>query len=146
MIRIVPCPLRPALPILACAISAVIPVATTANPSPEIALGRQVYAAQCASCHGVNLEGQPNWREPGPNGRLPAPPHDVSGHTWHHPDAQLLAIIRDGTAALVGNGYQSDMPGFAGKLTEAEMRAVLAFIKSTWPDRAAEYQRQVSGE
>ena len=133
-------------PILAFALWAAIPAASAANPSPDIDLGRQVYATQCASCHGAKLEGQPNWREPGPNGRYPAPPHDVSGHTWHHPDAQLLAIIRDGTAAVVGNGYQSDMPGFAGKLTEAEIRAVLAFIKSTWPDRAAEYQRQVSGD
>ncbi|MGP3699908.1 c-type cytochrome, partial [Rhodobacter sp. NSM] len=70
---------------------------------------------------------------------------DASGHTWHHPDAQLLAIIRQGTAAIVGNGYQSDMPGFAGRLTKAEIHAVLDYIKSTWPERAADYQRQVSG-
>lgn len=65
--------------------------------------------------------------------------------TWHHPDAQLLAIVRQGTAALVGNGYESDMPGFADLLTDAEIRAVLDYIKSTWPERAADYQRQVSG-
>src|SRR5690606_41977383 len=40
--------------------------------------GRQVYADQCASCHGANLEGQPDWRSPPPSGRLPAPPHDRS--------------------------------------------------------------------
>ncbi|WYK06831.1 cytochrome c [Cereibacter sphaeroides f. sp. denitrificans] len=119
--------------------------APTGPDADRIALGRQVYAANCASCHGAQLEGQPDWREPLPNGRYPAPPHDASGHTWHHPDAQLLAIIRQGTAALVGNGYESDMPGFAGLLTEAEIRAVLDYIKSTWPKRAADYQRQVSG-
>ncbi|MEA5160451.1 cytochrome c [Cereibacter johrii] len=119
--------------------------APTGPDADRIALGRQVYAANCASCHGAELEGQPDWREPLPNGRYPAPPHDASGHTWHHPDAQLLAIIRQGTAALVGNGYESDMPGFAGLLTEAEIRAVLDYIKSTWPKRAADYQRQVSG-
>ena len=25
--------------------------------------GREVYAEHCASCHGINLEGQPNWRQ-----------------------------------------------------------------------------------
>ena len=45
------------------------------------ALGQKVYAAQCAACHGARLEGQPNWRVRGPDGRLPAPPHDASGHT-----------------------------------------------------------------
>jgi hypothetical protein len=43
--------------------------------------GKVVYAEQCASCHGTNLEGQPNWRHRLPNGRMPAPPHDATGHT-----------------------------------------------------------------
>ncbi|AZB65876.1 Cytochrome c, class I precursor [Cereibacter sphaeroides WS8N] len=123
-----------------------LPDAAPTGPDADaIALGRHVYAANCASCHGAELEGQPDWGEPLPNGRYPAPPHDASGHTWHHPDAQLLAIVRQGTAALVGNGYESDMPGFADLLTDAEIRAVLDYIKSTWPERAADYQRQVSG-
>src|SRR5690606_30865838 len=58
------------------------------------ALGQKVYAAQCAACHGARLEGQPNWRVRGPDGRLPAPPHDASGHTWHHPDELLFRITK----------------------------------------------------
>jgi hypothetical protein len=46
---------------------------------------------------GANLEGQPNWKERQANGRLPAPPHDASGHTWHHPDAQLFGITKQGS-------------------------------------------------
>ena len=111
----------------------------------RIALGKALYAENCASCHGVRLEGQPDWRSPRADGRLPAPPHDATGHTWHHADAQLLAIIRRGTAAVVGGGYESDMPGFAGILSDAESAAVLGFIKSTWPQREADYQRQISG-
>ena len=107
--------------------------------------GARLYVENCASCHGARLEGQPDWRNRRPDGRLPAPPHDASGHTWHHPDAQLLAIIRLGTAAVVGDGYESDMPGFADVLTDAESVAVLDYIKSTWPQREAEYQRQLSG-
>lgn len=110
----------------------------------RIALGKSVYEANCASCHGAELEGQPDWQSPSPNGRLPAPPHDETGHTWHHADALLLAIIRRGTAAVVGGSYQSDMPGFDGILTATESQAVLEFIKSTWPQREADYQRNVS--
>jgi mono/diheme cytochrome c family protein len=113
--------------------------------STDIALGKAVYDANCASCHGLQLEGQADWRTPGAGGRLPAPPHDATGHTWHHPDEQLLAIIRQGTAAVVGGGYESDMPGFAGVLTDAEIAAVLDYIKSTWPKREADYQREISG-
>ena len=67
-----------------------------------VALGKEVYANQCASCHGADLEGQPNWRQRRADGRLPAPPHDESGHTWHHPDQQLFELTKYGPAAFVG--------------------------------------------
>jgi mono/diheme cytochrome c family protein len=95
--------------------------------------GAVLYADQCAACHGDRLQGQPDWQVRQENGRLPAPPHDPSGHTWHHPDAQLIDITTRGTAAVVGGGHESDMPGFGGILTEAEIVAVLSYIKSTWP-------------
>lgn len=109
-----------------------------------VALGRQIYAATCASCHGADLEGQPGWQTRDAEGYLPAPPHDETGHTWHHPDAVLLEIVRRGTAAVVGQGYRSRMPGYAGTLTEAEMRAVLAYIKSTWPARVIETHDRIN--
>ena len=95
--------------------------------------GREIYATACASCHGANLEGQANWKQRKPDGRLPAPPHDPSGHTWHHPDEQLFALTKAGPARIVGDGYESDMPGFEGTLSDREIIAVLSFIKSTWP-------------
>ena len=113
--------------------------------SGEIASGRQTYAEHCASCHGAELEGQPDWQTRLPNGRMPAPPHDASGHTWHHSDSQLFAIVKNGVGAIVP-GYESDMPGFEGVLTDDQIRAVLAYIKSTWPDREREYQAQRSEE
>ena len=114
-------------------------VAGGAIESEQIASGRQVYAEHCASCHGAELQGQPDWQARLPNGRMPAPPHDAGGHTWHHSDAQLFAIVKKGVSAIVP-GYESDMPGFEGALTDEEIRAVLAFIKSTWPDRERQYQ------
>jgi mono/diheme cytochrome c family protein len=107
----------------------------------RLALGEQVYAEQCASCHGDNLEGQPDWQTPAPSGRLPAPPHDASGHTWHHSDEALFLITKDGMAALVPD-YESDMPPFGEILSDAEITAVLDFIKSTWPERERAYQEE----
>lgn len=111
----------------------------------QIALGRTLYAENCASCHGAKLEGQPDWKTRGANGRLPAPPHDASGHTWHHSDEQLFAIVKFGTSALVGKDYESDMIGFGDTLGDDGIRAVLDYIKSTWPEREAARQRKVSG-
>lgn len=119
--------------------------ATTGAADPaQLALGRRVYAEHCASCHGANLEGQPDWRSRRPNGRLPAPPHDASGHTWHHPDGVLLQITKLGPAAIVGGSYESDMPGFEGVLPDAEIQAALDFIKSTWPERERIFQERQS--
>ena len=113
--------------------------------SPQVvARGQKIYAAECAACHGANLEGQANWRLRLPNGRLPAPPHDPSGHTWHHPDAQLFAMTKYGVAALVGGDYESDMPAYADLLTDAEILAVLAYIKSTWPPAIRARHEQIN--
>ncbi len=106
--------------------------------------GQAVYAANCASCHGAKLEGQPDWKSRLPSSRMPAPPHDASGHTWHHPDGVLFRITKEGPAAVVGGGYQSDMPGFADVLSDDDIRAVLDFIKSTWPERERQYQAEMS--
>ena len=75
---------------------------------------------------------------------MPAPPHDASGHTWHHPDGVLFRITKEGVAAVVGGGYQSDMPAFGDVLSDDEIRAVLAYIKSMWPERERAYQAEVS--
>lgn len=115
----------------------------------RLALGRQLYERHCASCHGVELEGQPNWQERRADGKLPAPPHDASGHTWHHPDQQLFAITKHGLAPFAGPDYQTDMPAFGDVLSDDEIRAVLDYIKSRWPEevraRQAESTRRAEG-
>ena len=99
----------------------------------QIAEGQTIYAQHCASCHGANLEGQPRWQRPLPNGRMPAPPHDDSGHTWHHPDEVLFGITKHGLVPpYAPPGYQSDMPAFGDRLSDAQIRAVLAYIGSRW--------------
>lgn len=121
------------------------PPATEGDDPAVIAQGREVYARYCASCHGERLEGQPDWRTRRADGRMPAPPHDATGHTWHHPSGVLFTIVKDGVQAYAPPGYQSDMPAFRGVLADAQIRAVLAYIASNWPEairaRQAEIER-----
>lgn len=113
-----------------------------ADDPEQVQLGQGIYAEYCATCHGRQLEGQPDWRQRKADGKLPAPPHDASGHTWHHPDRQLFAITKRGLAPIAGATYATDMPAFSGQLSDAEIWAVLAFIKSRWPaDIQARQQR-----
>lgn len=109
----------------------------------DLAAGEEIYAKSCASCHGADLEGQADWRRRLANGRLPAPPHDETGHSWHHSDRNLFQITKGGVGAVVPD-YESDMPAFGGELTDGEIAAVLAYIKSTWPERQREFQAEVT--
>jgi mono/diheme cytochrome c family protein len=110
----------------------------------QVAFGAVVYERHCASCHGARLEGQPNWRERLPSGRLPAPPHDASGHTWHHADAALFDVVKRGMGPHAPPGYESDMPAFGGTLSDEQIHAVLAFIKGRWPEGVREKQAKIS--
>ena len=76
-----------------------LPLASTAAADHnwehrDIFRGQRLYAYSCASCHGINLEGQPNWQSPDANAVLPAPPHDGTGHTWHHDDELLFEYTK----------------------------------------------------
>ncbi|MDE1948402.1 MAG: cytochrome c [Burkholderiales bacterium] len=106
--------------------------------------GAAIYRRHCAVCHGDSLQGQPNWRVRGPDGMLPAPPHDASGHTWHHTDEVLIRITRDGVAAVAGDpGYRTTMPVYRGVLTDQEIVAALSWIKSQWPPQVRARHDQI---
>lgn len=104
-----------------------------------VARGADLYQTHCASCHGAGLSGQPNWKVANADGSYPAPPHDSSGHTWHHSDAVLLEIIRDGIDVP-----QSRMPTFGEKLSDEEILAIIEFLKSSWGPEERAYQWQVT--
>ncbi|MDQ2736142.1 MAG: cytochrome c [Pseudomonadota bacterium] len=112
-----------------------------------VKLGAKVYQARCAVCHGAHLEGQPNWRKTDATGRFPAPPHDASGHTWHHPDDLLFRITKYGVAKASDlKDYDSAMPAFDGVMTDAEIIAVLSWIKAQWPPEIRKEQDEVNAE
>ncbi len=110
------------------------------------ARGAALYAENCASCHGAELEGQPDWQTPDAYGVLPAPPHDRTGHTWHHGDKLLFDYTKLGGEEMLNrmgvSGAQSGMPGFADSLSDQDIWDILAFIKASWPARERALQQQ----
>lgn len=94
----------------------------------QVSAGGRVFKEHCATCHGQQAEGADNWQKAGPDGRYPAPPLNGSGHAWHHPLAILFHTINNGSP-----GGQGDMPAWNGKLTDAEIVAVIAWFQSRWP-------------
>ena len=111
-----------------------------AGDADLVIAGRKVYEANCASCHGFGLEGQPDWRQRGPDGVLPAPPHNETGHTRHHHDALLFDIVKLGGQALMPQGVTSGMPAYGDVLNDREIESSLAYIKSRWPGKIRRQQ------
>ena len=106
----------------------------TSPPATVIAQGSAIYQQHCAVCHGVNGEGQvptaPFDRDE--TGRYTAPPHNETGHTWHHADDLLIEIVHDG-----GMGQPDlfhEMPAFGEQLTDEQIQAVIIYIKTLWTE------------
>ena len=120
-------------------------IAIRADDAGSVARGQSVYTRHCASCHGERLEGQPDWQSRKPDGRLPAPPHDATGHTWHHPDRVLFEITKYGVAKAANlPGHPSNMPAYEGILSDADIVAVLSWIKAQWPEPIRKQQEEVN--
>lgn len=110
----------------------------------EVARGKEIYDLYCAACHGPNLEGEAEWQLPAPDGSFRAPPHDATGHTWHHSDRQLIEMVKRGGQRLPEAIGVSHMPAYEGILSEEEIRATLAYFKSSWPDEIRAVQWEIT--
>lgn len=120
------------------------PDAVSVAPVPPldndlVSQGANLYKESCAACHGSDLSGQDDWKSPNPDGSYPAPPHDSSGHTWHHSDVLLLDLVRDGLDLP-----ESRMPAFGDQLGDDEIFAIIEFLKSNWGEEERTFQWQVT--
>lgn len=114
------------------------------NDLAVVSRGRQLYAAHCAACHGANGEGQS--LADGKPGALPAPAHDASGHTWHHPDFALIQLTKAGESTLACRTLnENGMPKFEQALSDRQIVDILSYIKSTWPTDVRIEQDKVVG-
>ncbi|MFZ5502555.1 MAG: c-type cytochrome [Pseudomonadota bacterium] len=95
----------------------------------QLDLGKKVYAEHCVGCHLEDARGTTSWKEPAADGSYPPPPLNGTAHAWHHPLVLLQRTIDEGGIPLGGK-----MPGFKGKLNEAEKLAVISYFQSFWND------------
>ena len=114
------------------------------NDASLVSLGQKIYLQNCASCHGVKLEGQKNWQTRDDEGYLLAPPHDETGHTWHHNDEYLFLMTKYGIEKIIGKKYPNNMPAYEDILSDKEIIAVLSFIKSSWPKKIQEIHNNIN--
>ncbi len=101
----------------------------------QLIAGKQVFADNCAVCHGDNGQGTvADWQRPLSNGKYPPPPLDGTAHAWHHDLSVLRRVISEGGQRVGGT-----MPAMKNKLNEVQINSTLAYITSLWPDET--YQR-----
>ena len=122
--------------------------ATADGPPPLdpaiVEKGRAIYERQCASCHGLEGEGAPNWQQRNAQGELPAPAHDLEGHTWKHSDAMLYRIVREGWRDPFNKTERLTMPAFKEVLSPKEIRAVITYLKTLWTPKQRRFQWEES--
>jgi cytochrome c6 len=82
----------------------------------------KVYAAKCKSCHGADGKGNPAMAKAFKID--PALLSLVGPEVQKHTDEELIKITTDG---------ENKMPAYKGKLTEAEIKAQVAHIRSLAP-------------
>ena len=112
----------------------------------QVDRGRALYQQHCASCHGANAEGAPQWPTPAADGLPPAPPHDDSGHTWHHADRVLYETIHMGMRDPLRPGSPLRMPAFGDKLSDEEIRVLIEYFKSLWTPEHRQWQAEETGK
>jgi len=121
-----------------------VAIARAGDEAPPLDLGRTVYEQHCASCHGANADGAPNWQERDAHGELPAPPHNAEGHTWRHSDADLYQMVNKGWRDPFNKTKRLTMPAFGDVLSREQIRAVIAYLKTLWTPEQRQFQLEES--
>ena len=101
---------------------------TSPVPSSVQALGARVYEAQCAQCHGKQGEGQADAYPALAGNRAVqmTPSHNL-----------VLAVLQGGYGpATQGRPRPHGMPPFQLVLSDAELAAVLSYIRNAWGNQA----------
>jgi mono/diheme cytochrome c family protein len=137
-----------ALALTACTPDAgAITVQGVALTEDDLLQGHILYTAWCAGCHGAKGEGQfPGAPlEPSPiTNRIGAPPHDTTGHSWHHSDDLLVRYVIEGGFTDPAAFYP--MPGFGWRLSVADARQIVGYIKTLWTDEQRMMQARTTEE
>ncbi|MGI8550360.1 MAG: c-type cytochrome [Dehalococcoidia bacterium] len=94
---------------------------TQASAKTSVARRRQLFVANCASCHGQDARGD------GPQAKLlDPPPANLVEHVPQHSDQQLLDWMANGIPTTA-------MPAFGKKLSDQDRQAILNYLRSLPP-------------
>ena len=110
----------------------------------QVDLGQLTYQQNCMACHGVKLKGKPSWEVASP--KQAGIPLSADGTTWHLSDRHLFDAIATGTRVKGGKTDRIHDTAFGkaqgGRLTDAEIWALIAYFKTTWTARQIESQKE----
>ncbi len=92
----------------------------TLNPDDKVTilLGKSVYVQNCASCHGVKLEGQKDWISRLPDGLMQLLHMTKQVTPGHHSDNYLFMITKYGIEDIVIQKYPDNMPAYKNILKD----------------------------
>lgn len=107
-----------------------------------VGLGHTLYDQQCAYCHGVDLKGKPGWDGDYPSGGRPALPLDGTAPIWRLSDTDMFDVTKYGGQPFSPPVYKNDMPAFEDQLADADIWAILAYVKSHWSEEVHNRQTQ----
>ena len=93
-------------------------------------LGKELYQANCAFCHGDELQGQPHWDKTYIEGKRPAPPLNASGNIALLSNRELFEITKYGGQPFAPPGYINEMPAFEMLLKDSQIWAILACLRA----------------
>ncbi len=113
----------------------------------QVALGRTLYRVHCSYCHGTDREGHEDWRPGTPMTAGISPALDERSPIVDRADRQIFEWIKYGGQPFLPAGARSQMPAFEFNLTEAQIWAIVAYLKNRWPeDVLARHERANTGE
>ncbi|WP_339484531.1 cytochrome c [Pseudomonas sivasensis] len=109
----------------------------TADARPD-APGAHTYATRCASCHGADGKGQPEWM----------PPLAGATSALVKETASAINITLNGAQRVVAAGVPDAyrMPAFREQLSDQEIADVLTYVRGTWGNQGGAVDAKAVGK
>ncbi|UII73580.1 cytochrome c [Pseudomonas sp. HN11] len=100
--------------------------------------GAHTYATRCASCHGLDGKGQPEWM----------PPLAGATSALAKESASAINITLNGSQRVVAAGVPDAyrMPAFREQLSDPEIAEVLSYVRSTWGNNGGAVDAKAVGK
>jgi mono/diheme cytochrome c family protein len=100
--------------------------------------GAHTYVTRCASCHGLDGKGQPEWM----------PPLAGATSALAKESASAINITLNGSQRVVAAGVPDAyrMPAFREQLSDQPIAEVLTFMRSAWGNQGSAVDAQAVGK